>query len=345
MTNALIEEGRGLRALARLGAGSPGLAQVEAWAGEEYERMDPDRILDRDRYVHSFIVCHEILEDARAEWIYLQQHPQQAAPLASLAEFEISNYDVENPVGACKLAISRPDISKEVRIPLRREYIGMFGEDGFENLVAIFEDYINRGEVIPESERRALVHELIFQEMPSVFGLSFADGSEFDWRFFTLIDMTDEKQHDPLQRLIEATLVNFEEEGTIESGDVLLIRTRLDAWGAPGISFLASKRPGRVHVSLDRFELTPEEVALFVAVGWENLRDGEPDALLVKEAWTRQAHELSVEAIWALDIVRGSQPSASVVHLFGSEVVAAASDNIGVWPPLHAPRSFRFDRP
>jgi len=324
-----VAVGRELRALARLEAASPPLAQVETWASDEYERMDPERVLDRDRYVHAFITCHETLEDARAEWLYLQQHPNEAGPLRELAEYEIANYTGEHPVGACKLAISRPHVTREVRIPLRKEYIAMFNEAQLDTLIAIFQDYMNEGEPITESERRSLVHELVFQEMPSVFGLSFDDGSQFPWAVIGYIDFGDEDQRAILKDLIEAALVGFSVEGTRTAGDVLLVRIAREPWGTAGLALFASKRPGRVHLSLEGFELDAEQVAKFDAVGWENLRDDQPDALLVKEAWTRQAHELAVEAIWALETAHPTESTGKIVWLYGSEVVAAASDTAG----------------
>lgn len=308
-------EGSELRERARLECSSPPLAHVEQWANEQLDAFDPDGHFDRNDYVHAFITLHEILEDARVEFLYVAQYPESKAAFASLAEKEIRDYEGSNPGGPYMLAVTRPYVSAAVRGDLRDRYIDALGEEDLNRLTAIFAGFLRLGNGPSSSRRKDLVHSLIYAEMPEVIGLSLDSGDSRPWEFATVIDMTGVESLELFRSFIQAAVAEFKVEGTLDSGDVVLIvfdPSAPDLWLSPGLRLFASSKAGKVWGQLNGMELSSTALAALSHAGWEIIAAGGPGAFAIKEWWTRQAAEVAVEALWITDEVVGHSPGTEL---------------------------------
>lgn len=333
----MIAVGRENRQRARLQFGSPRLALVEQWAGEQFDEFDPEGIFDRNVYIHAFVTLHELLEDARVERLYVANYPDTAPAFAALAEREIAEYAGENPVGAYKYAITRPYLPASLRADLAQEYADFFDGDDPDGLADIFDAFIHLPEGDNAPIRKAAVHDLIFQDMPSVVGLTFSSGDDRQWQFSGFLDPSTPAGRDTLREFLVAALSRFEVEGTLDSGDVLIVAfdaNASDLWLSPGLRLCCSSKPGKIWAQLNGFELTQAALARLSANDWEIIGGGGPGTFATKEWWTRQADEIALEALWILadvaeseDEVRivGSAPAAEA----WSQVLADYAEDLG----------------
>ncbi len=319
----MIVSGKGseLRERARLECNSPPLAQVEQWANEQLDAFDPDGHFDRNEYVHAFIALHEALEDARVESLYVARYPESQSAFASLAEMEISDYEGSNPGGPFMLAVTRPYVSSAVRGDLRVRYIDSLGEEDLNQLTAIFAEFLRLGSgPASSSSRKDLVQRLIYAEMPEVIGLSFDSGDARSWELATVIDLTGVESQESFRSFIQAAVAEFKVEGTLDSGDVVLIvfdPSAPDLWQSPGLRLFASPKVGKVWGQLSGMELSATALSALSRAGWEIIAAGGPGAFAMKEWWTRQAAEVAVEAIWITEEVVGL-PSGTQLRIVGS---------------------------
>jgi len=313
-------EGRELLERARLEYNSPPLAQVEQWANEQLHAFDPEGHFDRNDYVHAFIALHETLEDARVESLYVAQYPEATAAFASLAEKAIRDYEGSNPGGPYMLAVTRPYVSPTVRRDLRERYIDALGEEDLNQFTAIFSEFLSLGNGPASGRRKELVQSLIYAEMPEVIGLSFDSGDSRTWDLATLIDMTGVESQELFRNFIQAAVAEFKVEGTLDSGDVVLVEfdpAAPDLWLSPGLRLLASSKIGKVWGQLNGMELSATALSALSRAGWEIISPGGPEAFATKEWWTRQAAEVAVETLWIMEEVVG-HPLSTPLRIVGS---------------------------
>lgn len=308
--------GKENRQRARLEFGSPSLTQVEQWANEQLDEFDPEGIFDRSDYINAFVTLHEVLEDARVEHLYVQRYPESATAFATLAEKETADYEGTNPVGAFKYVLTRPYVSVSLRDQLRDAYVAFFDEDELESITAIFERFLDLDADGTSAARKDLAHDLIFYDMPSVIGLGFDSDDERAWEFSGRLGLSADGAQESFRSFVASAVSKFKDEGTLDSGDVLLVLFDAEAddvWGSPGLRLLASSKAGKVYGSLSGFELTDTAVANLKAAGWEIIRESDPDRFATREWWTRQADQIATEVLWITEDVARANGAVRIV--------------------------------
>lgn len=181
-----------------------------------------------------------------------------------------------------------------------------------------------------EAERKGVVHDFIFEDMPGVIGLAFNSSADRQWPFSGELDLGTPGSDESFRTFVGAAVTKFKVEGTLDSGDVLIVcfdPSATDLWLSPGIRLCASAKPGKVWAQLNGFILTPAATSALAAAGWEIRAPGTPSAYAIREWWIRQADEMTLEILWIIDAVAGYGPDHTV-RIIGSDPAVEAWNEV-----------------